>query len=97
MANKTFWGKVVPKMETDFSPLDERSKALHLKGECIVAWPLNYGVIRWDDNDHSDHNIACCISRNFNEGDAQTICDAQEAVKKSSAVHFEVVKLLDWK
>jgi hypothetical protein len=86
-----------PKLETAFAPLGERSKALHLKGECIVAWPLNYGVIRWDENDHSDHNTACCISRNFNEADAETICAALEAAKKNSAVHFEVVKLLDWK
>jgi hypothetical protein len=83
------------RLHTEYMPLDERSHTLQLKGQCVVAWPLAYGVIRWDDADTGDYVVRCCISRHFFSDDAWTFRNAREEAKTSPTIHFQVVKLLD--
>jgi hypothetical protein len=78
---------------TKFKPLDERSEVLKLKGECVVAWPLSYGVIWWSDNDKR-HDVVC-LSRHFNRSGAELLVKCLMEKNTNIAVHYEVVKLLD--
>jgi hypothetical protein len=94
MANRVIWGKeLIASLYTVFSLLDPRSKFLKLKGECVIAWPLSYGVIFWNDEDVRQD--VCCNARFFSQMDAELYINARKANSNHDNHHYEVVKLHD--
>jgi hypothetical protein len=82
---------LVPKsLYTAYSLLDYKSESLKLKGETVIAWPLNYGIMFWREDDVREDT--CCNARFFNRGDAELMLTALRANNEDPKFHYEIIK-----